>query len=541
MNQSPRGHTRGKSSGGSVRRARERVEAGLPSETFSPYRPARQLSALEGPRPAPPPPSGPRPILKNPLSPPRNVEEDANVPVAMVISRPTPTPQWPLPAAEGDNPTDKFVADREYQPPPGRSIPPQRPPRPSHVPSILDASKTQDHIAAFPYIPQQRAAAQAAAQQMANPRFPDNNQPSLTDSPNLKSPQSRPSTVSSVGTIPDFPIPAIPPPAIPARKSTNLGPPPSSRRGASSYYSQTSFVSPIPEESDRSRSHGSYASSAAIPSSWGSSSPVPYYEGEISPGLSEDYSDFEIVDEGPDNRESRSDDGDESGLVRKASLGKRGKPSLISTRSLERVEPFTSGSTETPDHMPTDKVNKMGVFGIAEMKAAIANATTPQVVTTDQRHTKWPSVDDSNSTNTMPSVQSRSTQSSETVPTLLTSTFLNNVPPVPRMPPSLGLARADSDTIGSPNTLRPALQQSEPSRFSRLSAIRRPPRLNIDAVREAEARGSLTSLPDLIKRATRLAALMDSGKRPGSRLNDLNDFPSDSESGFEKGFPEGES
>jgi len=35
---------------------------------------------------------------------------------------------------------------------------------------------------------------------------------------------------------------------------------------------------------------------------------------------------------------------------------------------------------------------------------------------------------------------------------------------------------------------------------------RRPPRLNVDAVREAEARGSLTSLPDLIRRATRLAA-----------------------------------
>jgi hypothetical protein len=60
--------------------------------------------------------------------------------------------------------------------------------------------------------------------------------------------------------------------------------------------------------------------------------------------------------------------------------------------------------------------------------------------------------------------------------------------------------------------------------FSRLSAVRRPPRLDMDAVRDAEARGSLTSLPDLIRRATRLAAMMDRGKRPASRLNDLNDF-----------------
>lgn len=45
----------------------------------------------------------------------------------------------------------------------------------------------------------------------------------------------------------------------------------------------------------------------------------------------------------------------------------------------------------------------------------------------------------------------------------------------------------------------------------------RPPRLNVDAVREAEARGSLTSLPDLIKRATRLASNLDRGKT-ASRL-----------------------
>lgn len=47
----------------------------------------------------------------------------------------------------------------------------------------------------------------------------------------------------------------------------------------------------------------------------------------------------------------------------------------------------------------------------------------------------------------------------------------------------------------------------------------------MDAVRDAEARGSLTSLPDLIRRATRLASMMNEGKRPASRLNDLNDFP----------------
>ncbi|KAF2214263.1 hypothetical protein CERZMDRAFT_82997 [Cercospora zeae-maydis SCOH1-5] len=41
---------------------------------------------------------------------------------------------------------------------------------------------------------------------------------------------------------------------------------------------------------------------------------------------------------------------------------------------------------------------------------------------------------------------------------------------------------------------------------------RRPPRLNVDAVKDAEARGSLTSLPDLIRRATKLASNLDRGK-----------------------------
>lgn len=45
----------------------------------------------------------------------------------------------------------------------------------------------------------------------------------------------------------------------------------------------------------------------------------------------------------------------------------------------------------------------------------------------------------------------------------------------------------------------------------------RPPRINVDAVREAEARGSLTSLPDLIRRATKLASNLDRGKT-ASRL-----------------------
>ncbi|ETN45941.1 uncharacterized protein HMPREF1541_00123 [Cyphellophora europaea CBS 101466] len=60
-------------------------------------------------------------------------------------------------------------------------------------------------------------------------------------------------------------------------------------------------------------------------------------------------------------------------------------------------------------------------------------------------------------------------------------------------------------------------------------STKRPPRLDIDAVREMEARGSTTSLTDLIKRATRLASNLDRGKT-ASRLGMLDMFGGSSSS-----------
>ncbi|CCU77617.1 hypothetical protein BGHDH14_bgh02153 [Blumeria hordei DH14] len=61
--------------------------------------------------------------------------------------------------------------------------------------------------------------------------------------------------------------------------------------------------------------------------------------------------------------------------------------------------------------------------------------------------------------------------------------------------------------------------------FSRVSAMHRPPRLDMNAISAAEARGSLTSLTDLILRAKKLESLIDQGKRPGSNI-DFDSFNS---------------
>jgi hypothetical protein len=75
--------------------------------------------------------------------------------------------------------------------------------------------------------------------------------------------------------------------------------------------------------------------------------------------------------------------------------------------------------------------------------------------------------------------------------------------------------------VGEVSDLGKNTPSPSPRLYSRLSAIRRPPRLDMDTEDKMVSRGSMTSLPDLIRRATRLAAMIDRGKRPASRFDDL--------------------
>ncbi|KAF8859956.1 hypothetical protein BDZ45DRAFT_704061 [Acephala macrosclerotiorum] len=504
--------------GGSVRRAREMAEQGIAPEMPSQIpRPLQQQRAFDNPRAAPRAPTNrPRPQV-----PPAFVStKSGQGPIGVAISRPTQVPQWPLAA------TIEGGSDPQYQPPPGRGVPPQRPPRPSHVPSMLDASRLQDPTPSFQYQPQQGRGYEEE-EDVISP---------LVTSPMTQS--SRQSTLSSVGSIPDFPVP-MPPPG-PPRRSANLGPPPSSRRGASSYYSQASFVSPIPEESPRTvPSHQSYASSAAMPTSWGSDSPRydedDYEDEEVFDRDSRDYRDEgrgfgSPIEEGRESmksRESNGDDSDDRGLIRSASFGRRAKPSMITTRSSERVEPT---QPQQAPQQSMSKLEKMGV--IAGVGGPSQGLTAPKADEGGQRETVWPIIGDVNSPLATGTglIDKSSTSSEETIPTIARAVTTNE--PASAYAANRSEPKAtEKEMLGAYNAASSLAPPPAPIRtpspgFSRLSAIRRPPRLDMDAVRDAEARGSLTSLPDLIRRATRLAAMMDHGKRPGSRLA-LNDWPSD--------------
>ncbi|PTB43945.1 hypothetical protein M441DRAFT_24195 [Trichoderma asperellum CBS 433.97] len=394
----------------SSQRPRDRAQVGFP---FSSESNRREQRLRHNPNPSYDTPP------QDEVSPPNSTRSRAangqNGNMAPTISRPSPAPQWPLQSPDAAAPPD---AD-SYRPPPDRPrVAPQRPPRPSQVPSLVDQSRPQQPTPIF------RVPGEPAS-------------PSEVESP-----------VSETSERP--------------RRSANLGPPPSSRRGQSSFYSATSFVSPIPEEHSAYTSHNSYASSAAMPDAWRAES------AGTSPGFHGGGFYEESLTER--SRNSGSEDySDESGLV--SGQDEYALQTLSSPHSRGKKpaspNPFNDG-TGLIDEFTTD--------------------STPNTFSNKQAPAAAPGV-------------------------------VNHIAAV----------RLSQSGTMSPADLRRAAGSPPPT--SRLSAIRRPPRLDIDAVREAESRGSLTSLPDLIRRATRLASMIDKGKRPSSRLDELDFFNEKASSG----------
>ncbi|KAK8230448.1 hypothetical protein HDK90DRAFT_417062 [Phyllosticta capitalensis] len=346
------------------------------------------------------------------------------------------SPQWPLSESEPS------------APPRARGPPPQRPPRPRYVPSILDPTKQSDRLG-----PPGQDPASPGDGELLSPYF-------ATRDPNRMTGNSVNSS-SSLGSIPDFPVPNAP------RKPPALGPPPSARRGPSSYYSQISYVSPIVEEAESHRSHNSFASSNVIPANAGD-----FYFDDDASDDDEDLGSPTERGDSDDGRSRPSDDGDQSGLVRQASMGKRGKPSLTTIKSMESM----------------DKLRERDKNGHGVAMPAAAAIPVGLAVS------KKPGSKGSGN----------SPLSKEMLDDDLDS------PIDPRVDEILGgLEKGGLSGFGK--------ETRAPSKLSDRVGTRRPPKLNVDALHEAESRGSLTSLPDLIRRATRLASNLDRGKT-ASRL-----------------------
>ncbi|RFU73274.1 hypothetical protein TARUN_8985 [Trichoderma arundinaceum] len=347
--------------------------------------------------------------LRHQASPDYDTPQDVVSPQFVVspnstTSRASPAPEWPLQSPDTESPPDAEL----YRPPPDRPrAAPLRPPRPSQVPSMADQSRPSIRVPGGPESPLE--------------------------------PVESPSSEYSA----------------PARRSANLGPPPSSRRGQSSFYSAASFVSPIPEEGSTYRPHNSYASSAAMPDAWRGE-----YAG-ASPGF-------------------------HGGAFYEESLTDRHR---------------NSGSDEYSD----ESVLVSGQDEYALQTLPSPHSGGKQPVSANPFHGGTGLVDETTDSSSNTSFPNRQTPAT-----------------TPGMASHIAAIPLNKPNMLSPTDLRKAAGSPQPT--SRLSAIRRPPRLDIDAVREAESRGSLTSLPDLIRRATRLASMIDKGKRPSSRLDELDFF-----------------
>ncbi|KAF8538428.1 hypothetical protein BDD12DRAFT_917690 [Trichophaea hybrida] len=231
----------------------------------------------------------------------------------------------------------------------------------------------------------------------------------------------------------------------------------SSRRAAPSYYPQpTMQVSPIPEESSLSR-HESYASSAAIPTNWG---PDEFYSSSSSHS---------------DNRRPIEGQG-EHGLVRQASVGRKTRPLLTEIKGVDRSKSRRGSASAESDLSPST----------SPVRSQIASPVLQPPIPRNQSDKKQPSV----------TAKELGISAGEDV--------------------VLGSTQRTSTMGGTQSASIMGGQRASTS--SRIPGRRLPPRLNMDAVRDAEARGSLTSLPDLIRRATKLAAVLETG-RPGSSMN----------------------
>lgn len=249
----------------------------------------------------------------------------------------------------------------------------------------------------------------------------------------------------------------------PPKKAMGLLPPqaPPLSKSARHTFNRRSSVSPIPEELSENMSH---RNSHALSGMSLTDSPSTGRESDI-------YSSF-IGDESLDWQQARTSHRDNGeGLVRQASLGKRGKPSL---RVIQKPSKTSLAASE--GRPSTSEENTIG----RSMPKAVLGDAPPL----PNDGLKVPSPDDSYS-----SLSDRSYEFD-----LEKGAFVLDV------------------GQGSSQQAQEDLPRAAPTMSDKRPNAPKPPKLDLGAVRDAEARGSLTSLPDLIRRATRLASNLDNGR-----------------------------
>jgi hypothetical protein len=422
------------------------------------------------------------------VSPVQEIEERAEESPVSIYTTPTGSP------AGRDSP--RKLANNPHPLSP-RSPRPSRPPRPAEV-MPLQAAKARNYLPMrTPPKSNEELAQYWEGANRPTPRAMHGQNSDGGSSEDL-------TTSASTSSMPSLPTsPSATPPSGAARKA-QLVPPSSARRGASSLYSQGTSFSPILEESPdpASRKRASIASSRVVPSSWGSH-PDDYNFDRIKEQI-EGEEEIRKSPASPDSTASMHDD--TTGLVRQASMGKKMKASLTKIRN--------SG-----DHPPTTKSRE--TIGLGTITAGVAAGSlgssrgkdfSPAASSAASKETtgnRTIIIDSSPS-----SSRASSQESGKGLQTLQQPITRSRSPLASAADRS---ARQPASQLGGVN--RPV--SKGPSVSDKVPSNRRPPHLDMEAVKDSESRASITSLPDLIRRATRLAANLDRG-RSASRTGQLD-------------------
>lgn len=411
-----------------------------------------------------------------------------------VSSKASHITQWPLP----DNSTlpGNLLDPQASQIP--RGPPPPRPPRPDMPSPSIYPERSVPGVAPSPLHIKQTYPSFSQPFPRTSTHYPTRETSSPVSRPgaagfapqiavtNEDSPRrSAVSDTASIPTIPDFPLPATKKATpITHRKSASLvapQPPPLSN-AVRHAFSRRYSVSPIPEElsDEPSNVEGSYASSKAVPS-WGSAQ----RDSDVLGVYPDDKS-----DDDEESRNSNEENGE--GLVRHASVGKRGKPSL---RVIQKPTSSSPVPTES-GHSTNSQTDKTG--------PSLPGATGTTGAREDGLKVSSPK-------ESVPSISDRSYEFD-----LEKGAFMLDIGQSHPMP-----QQAQGNGTGIFGNGAEGLPGPTPTMSVRRPGARRPLRLDMNAVRDAEARGSLTSLSDLIRRATKLATNLDHG-RTASRNDILN-------------------
>ena len=303
----------------------------------------------------------------------------------------------------------------------------------------------------------------------------------------LHAPPAQP--LNTANTVQSFKFPQVPPPIPDTKRARGLAPP-----GKARFNMHDSYVSSIDEDSATTRTTPSSKSGRfATPPGPPRASSV-YPESEYSPQPAYPSSRIMPPSEFPTPGQSRESDSYDATPQRPARLATTDLDGPVRPK-LGEISPASSRTTAM------NALTAAIAAGFAQQQPSPGDSTPPARTFSPMR---------------MPF---EATTSRPRTP----ETKEELEPPQLREAPISSKTAKTPDSASSTNPLLGL--GINPGMSSKVPVNKRPAKLDIDAVRDMEARGSTTSLAELIKRATKLASNLDRGKT-ASRLGMLNMYSS---------------